>query len=249
MIFFNFISLIILFFIQSNNSSTINNYKVSNIKQTNLIFLIFDDLRTELSVYDRKHMITPNFERLAKRSVIFDKAYTQVAVCNPARDSLLTGLRPDTTGTYGFQSSFRPHLIFPTQLARSGYNTAGFGKISHWETPDRQIWSFDSWENDWYKYQNFEWTIMNSSTMPDKVRPEELFRDYQFTSRAIDTLKKMSQLPQHFLLALGFKLPHLAVHVPYKYYDMYKSENKSNSWKLTKKELRYPYSSPELSYR
>jgi iduronate 2-sulfatase len=65
---------------------------------------MFDDLRNELSVYDREHMITPNFERLAKRSVVFDKAFVQVSVCNPSRDSLLTGLRPDTVGTYGFQS-------------------------------------------------------------------------------------------------------------------------------------------------
>ena len=74
-------------------------------------------------------MITPNFDRLAERSVIFDNAYCQVAVCNPSRDSMLTGLRPDTTGTYSFQWSFRPHMIFPTRLRRSGYNTAGYGKV------------------------------------------------------------------------------------------------------------------------
>ena len=81
---------------------------------------MFDDLRPELSVYGRNHMITPNFERLAKKSVVFDQSYTQVAVCNPARNSLLTGLRPDTVGTYGFESSFHPHITFPTQLVRSG---------------------------------------------------------------------------------------------------------------------------------
>jgi Sulfatase len=91
------------------------------ITQTNLLLIMFDDLRPELSIYGRGHMITPNFERLAARSVVFDHAYCQVAVCNPSRDSLMTGLRPDTTGTYAFQSSYKPHLIFPTQLKRSGY--------------------------------------------------------------------------------------------------------------------------------
>ena len=71
----------------------------TSLKQTNLLLIMFDDLRPELSVYGRHHMITPNFERLAKRSVIFDKAYAQISVCNPSRDSMLTGLRPDTTGT------------------------------------------------------------------------------------------------------------------------------------------------------
>ena len=75
-------------------------------------------------------MITPNFERLAKQSVVFDHAYTQIAVCNPSRDSLMTGLRPDTIGVYDFQDSFRPHVTFPTQLISSGFNTAGICYVS-----------------------------------------------------------------------------------------------------------------------
>jgi iduronate 2-sulfatase len=70
------------------------------VKPTNLLMIMFDDLRPELSIYGRDHMITPNFERLAKRSVVFDYSFCQVAVCNPSRDSLMTGLRPDSVGTY-----------------------------------------------------------------------------------------------------------------------------------------------------
>jgi hypothetical protein len=120
------------------------------LRPTNLLFIMFDDLRPELSVYGQSHVISPNFERLGNRSVVFDYAYCQISVCNPSRDSMLTGLRPDTVGTYGFQSSFRPHMIFPTQLARSGYKTAGYGKILHFETNDRDIWNYDSWENNWW---------------------------------------------------------------------------------------------------
>ncbi len=216
-----------------------------DVKQTNLLFIMFDDLRPELSNYGRTHMITPNFERLAKRSVTFDYAFTHIAVCNPARDSIMTGLRPDSVGTYNFQHSYHPHITFPTQLIRNGYNTAGFGKVLHWEGNDRGIWSYDSWENKWYDYQGAEWSFMNSSTMPDKVRPEESFRDYEFTTRAIETLRKMVKEKKFYMLGLGFKLPHLAVHVPYKYYEMYKG--KSDAWKLTKKELRFPLSVSEVS--
>ena len=64
----------------------------SVLNPTNLILIMFDDLRPELSIYGRHHMITPNFERLAKRSVVFDNAFCQIAVCNPSRDSMLTGI-------------------------------------------------------------------------------------------------------------------------------------------------------------
>ena len=224
-----------------------NGFSAEENQRTNLLYIMYDDLRPDLSIYGREYMITPNFERLAKRSVVFEYAFSQIAVCNPSRDSLLTGLRPDTIGVYGFQQSFRPHQIFPSQLIKQGYNTAGFGKILHWESNDRSIWSYDSWENDWYTYQNDERSWMNSSTMPDKNKPEEKFRDYQFATRAIESMHKLSSKKENFMVAVGFKLPHLAVHVPYKYFEMYKT--KSESWKLNKKELRYPPSAPSIGYR
>ena len=217
------------------------------LEQSNLLLIMFDDLRPELSIYGRDHMITPNFERLAARSVIFDNVHAQISVCNPSRDSMLTGLRPDTVGTYGFQSNFRPHLTLPSRLASVGYRTASYGKIAHWESDEKHIWSHDQWDGDWYKYQQFEWGIMNSSTMPDKIKPEEEFRDYLFASKTIETLKVLNAKQDYFMLAVGFKLPHLAVHIPYKYYEMYKG--RENGWKLTQEELRFPHSAPAISYR
>jgi hypothetical protein len=40
--------------------------------KTNFLFIMYDDLRPEMSIYGNKDMITPNFERLAKKSVVFD---------------------------------------------------------------------------------------------------------------------------------------------------------------------------------
>ena len=215
--------------------------------QTNLLLIMYDDLRPELSIYGKTHMITPNFERLAKKSVVFDFAFSQIAVCNPSRDSMLTGLRPDTIGVYAFQGSFRPHMILPTQLQRSGYNTAGYGKILHWDGADRNVWNFESFDNGWYDYQGRENNWMNASTMPDKVKREEDFRDYEFTTRLIQGIERMNLEPKPFMAAIGFKLPHLAVHVPWKYFDMYR--DRTDAFSLSKKELRFPYSSPEISYR
>lgn len=49
------------------------------------------------------------------------------------------------------------------------------------------------------------------------------------------------------MVGLGFKLPHLAVHVPWQYYEMYR--NRTDAFALSKKELRFPPSAPEASYR
>ena len=71
---------------------------------------------------------------------------------------------------------------------------------------------------------------------------QEDFRDYKFASKAINTLKDLIQKPEPFLLSVGFKLPHLALHVPYQFYDLYKSRNES--WKLTEHERTFPGNSP-----
>lgn len=223
--------------------------RVSGLRQTNFLFIIFDDLRTELSIYGKKGMITPNFERLAAKSVMFD-SFCQVAVCNPSRGSLLTGLRPDTLALYDFRTTYGSyHKVetFPLKLKTAGYRTVGIGKIHHYDI--ESDWDFFDSSN-WYDYQNEENLFMKSEVMPDKIRPEEEFRDYKFTSQAIDQIYKLHQAidGKYFMLALGFKMPHLEMHVPYKYYDMYR--NRSSMWDLTTSDqLKFPESSPMVSWR
>jgi iduronate 2-sulfatase len=99
----------------------------------------------------------------------------------------------------------------------------------------------------WYDYQSAEIPLMNSTTMADKIKPVEEFRDYQFTSRAIDTMKKFHNEEQLFMVGLGFKLPHLQVHVPFKYFDMYR--DKQHMWKRPRKELKFPKSAPIVAHK
>lgn len=220
----------------------------TNVEPTNLLFIMFDDLRPELSIYGKSHMITPNFERLAKRSVIFDQAHAQVAVCNPSRNSLLTGLRPDSMNCYGFQNGYENHMIIPTRLKALGYHTSGYGKIRHWEGADSSIWD-DHYSGDWYQYQDRERDTMNSTVMPDIYKKEETFPDYIFTTKAIETLKKNIQNKDKlFMLAIGYKMPHLAYHVPYKYYQMYRSRSKY-AWLSPDEDRKYPNTSPLQQYR
>ena len=48
-------------------------------------------------------MHTPNLERLANRTMVFERAYVQVSLCMPSRTSLLTSRRPDTSRSWYIQ--------------------------------------------------------------------------------------------------------------------------------------------------
>ena len=224
-----------------------------NHKQTNMLFIMYDDLRPELSIYGRKHVISPNFERLASRSIVFDNNFVQVAVCNPSRDSILTGLRPDTTGTYGFQHSFAPHNTIAHQLVKSGYSTAAYGKLAHWDGDDKSRWSNESWQGGWYEYQNLEWSFMNASVQPDAVRGEDEFRDHIMTTKAVNGLQRLAasykETGEHFMVAVGFKLPHVTLHIPQKYYDMYADLDMAKLYNISAQELHFPVeSSPPVGF-
>src|SRR5262249_13568510 len=81
--------------------------------------------------------VTPNIDRLARRGTLFANAHCQAPVCNPSRASLLTGLRPSTTGIYALEPGIRAvaatkdRVTLPQHFAANGYTTAHFGKVFH----------------------------------------------------------------------------------------------------------------------
>ncbi len=108
---------------------------VLQVEKPNVIWIMADDLRPQLGCYGDTLVHTPNIDRLAKRSLLFNRAYCQSAVCSPSRNSMLSGLRPNTTGLHGFGTKIRdaiPDIVtLPQHFKKNGYDSRGFGKIFH----------------------------------------------------------------------------------------------------------------------
>ncbi len=118
----------------------------------NILFLMTDQMQGR--VLEPGHSCpTPNFDRLIRRGVRFDRAYTPNAVCSPARASLMTGLLPHSHGVLWVthcvdkdQGNLRneyPH--WAQRLADNGYRTGYFGKwhVEHTEMPGSFGWQVD----------------------------------------------------------------------------------------------------------
>lgn len=118
----------------------------------NVLLIMADDLNTQAPGFGGGLAKTPHLDELAERSVHFSRAYCQYPVCNPSRNSMLTGLRPDTTRIYGNNANIRSTLpdvvTLPQQFKAHGYFTAEISKIFHVSQWDAPVPTEKSWPQD-----------------------------------------------------------------------------------------------------
>ena len=70
-------------------------------RQPNILFLMTDQQRFDtIAALGNPHIYTPNLDRLARRGVVFTRAYSTCPVCVPARYTIRTGCEPPTTRSF-----------------------------------------------------------------------------------------------------------------------------------------------------
>ncbi len=199
----------------------------------NILFIAIDDLNDWVGVLDgHPNTKTPNIDQLASRGMLFTRAYAQAPLCGPSRASIMSGLRPSTTGIYGqikdadLEASLPEVTFLPAYLAKYGYKTMGVGKLFHHHAPEGQFEKSAGREPGFGPKppQRLKWDRKGTSTdwgaFPDA---DEEMPDYRTAQWAIDRIKEPHNRP--FFLAVGFLRPHVPWHVPARWFNQHpKSE-------------------------
>lgn len=86
--------------------------------------------------------ISPNIDRLAAEGMRFEKGHVTVAVCQPSRQTLMTGRYPHRFGALGFSPINEEITTLQEVLTDAGYINGILGKMTHLEPTHKYNWSY-----------------------------------------------------------------------------------------------------------
>ena len=208
-------------------------------KITNVLFLISDDLKASvLGCYGDKICQTNNIDRLAKRGVVFDRAYCQGTWCSPSRTSFMHS-RYKGSADLNLGKLFRDN----------SYYSARAGKIYHMRVPGDIIDGTDGLDvpSSWTEKFNSkgleahtpgDYACLNLNIFTKDLKgrqstrmPHRMFvtvsydgdgsdqPDHKTASKVIELMREHRNKP--FFLAAGFVRPHYPMVQPKQYFDQY----------------------------
>lgn len=97
-------------------------------KKPNILWIVADDLGTDLGCYGEDNVDTPNLDKLAHAGIRYTNFFTVTAVCSPSRSTLMTGMYPVSIDCQQHRTQYKkplPDGIEPVThfFRRAGYFT------------------------------------------------------------------------------------------------------------------------------
>jgi arylsulfatase A-like enzyme len=198
----------------------------------NVLFIAVDDLKPLLGAYGYDAVQSPNIDKLASQGTVFMNAACQFPVCGPSRASIMTGLRPESTGVLNLKTRMRdvhPDILtIPEHFKNNGYKTAGVGKIYDPRCVDsRKLGDAQSWSLPYKEGPHSDVPMMPKSKQATARHdlPDEAFPDGRILKGGLERLRELASGDEPFFLGVGFKKPHLPFVAPERFWELYAPES------------------------
>lgn len=195
-------------------------------ERPNFIFIIADDMRWDAMGLVQKEqgkkarfpwLKTPNLDALASESVRFRNAMVATAVCSPSRAEYLTGRYGHFNGVANNQVFFPvDNLTYATELKKAGYTTGYIGKWHMKNQKERP--GFDYFASYQGQGRYDDWFFLIDGV---KTKTKGWIDDVS-TNFAIDYINRDHKQP--FVLAVGYKSPHIPFVPPARNKNLYAGE-------------------------
>lgn len=214
----------------------------ADTKRPNVLFIVSDDLNNMLGCYGDPLAKTPNIDRLAARGVQFDRAYCTFPLCGPSRNSMLTGLYPNSTGILAnaqiFRQTIPSQVSMPQAFRQAGYFAARIGKLYHYNVPksigtnghdDPGSWEMelnpagvDRLEEEDQIFSLLPGQFGGTLSWYASPKKDQFHTDGLMADDAEWVLERCAKRQDRpFFLAVGFFRPHTPYVSPKPYFEMY----------------------------
>jgi iduronate 2-sulfatase len=216
-------------------------------KIQNILLIMSDDLKASaLPAYGDKICQTPNLDRLAAQSMVFDRAYCQGLLCYPSRPSMMRSIYPG--------SKTKP-ITLGEHMQKFGMHTSRVGKIFHMGVPNspRNGDSGLDVPECWTEFHNTKspetytpglYRQMNRGIATRKMEGRQGIgtkerywaaveadvsdgsdqADYLVAEKAVQLIRERKKAGKPFFLGVGFFRPHYPMVAPKKFFDLYPLE-------------------------
>lgn len=202
----------------------------------NFIIIMTDQQRADICRREGFPLdTTPFLDDLSRQGVWFNRAYTTMPACLPARVSMLTGRYPSATRARtnhnGEDATYSCDLI--DVLRRSGYTTALCGKNHSHLTPERFDYYFplghdggrgDERSKDEKAFDDYLKSLNHRADFNPAPFPVETQCQWRAVTASINWIKSLDGA-QPFFLWLSFPEPHNPYQAPEPYFSMYPPES------------------------
>ena len=112
----------------------------------NILWIVADDLGTDLGCYGDSLVHTPNLDRLAQQGTLYSNLYTVTAVCSPSRSALITGMYPVSINAHQHRTYYKDSLPEPVRPITAYFREAGYfvsnGSFNNWDKFGKTDYNF-----------------------------------------------------------------------------------------------------------
>lgn len=203
----------------------------------NVVIIMTDQQRADLCKREGFPLdTTPFLDRLAAQDIWFNRAYTTIPACAPARVSMLTGRYPSATRVRTNHNL--PDATYTKDLfdifREQGYQTALVGKnhtyltaenVDFWYGAGHLTADDDDATPQYQAFRDFMKTTHFQAALEPTPFPLEVQFPYRIVSKAQEWLGQRTETGQPFFLWLSFPEPHNPYQVPEPYYSMFLPES------------------------
>ena len=156
-------------------------FPLKSAERPNILWIVAEDISPLFGCYGNKDAYTPFFDKLAKKSLVYKRAYSTAPICSPSRSCLASGMFATSLGSQHLRSEVKiPNSVKPlakvfkengywTALRnKTDYNFSADGLFDYWNS-SKEPWKKCPKGKPFFAFMNLGSTHEGSGNIPEKA--------------------------------------------------------------------------------